>query len=133
MTTSDIANMIFTAVAGIGGFAIKSIYTAITSLQQEVVQLQINASKTEQIEKDISISRTSISSIGKRVGDLESDIKVAESNHLQTMEILREVRDNERQQSQVFSDLYATISAMQTTMALIKQSLDVIQAQKERN
>ena len=65
----------------------------------------------------LRLTRDSISSLGKRLGDLEQARAVTDSRHEAVVDMLKDMRESEKATAGVIADVYAMMNEIKVEMA----------------
>ncbi len=107
-----------TAVTG-GGWLLRTSFTATRKLEARMQNLEYTA--IEQIN-----IKTSIANFGSRIGDLESEHKVIESNFAQITIALEEQRQDRKDNNAVSAEIFSALNGLKTSMAVMEARLESI-------
>ena len=115
--------LILSTIFTIIGVVIKLIYNYLHKLDKKNEDLDKKTSELEFQIRDIQNVKGSISNIGQRTGNLESDFKVLESNQQTIMDHLTDLKSDKKESGQLMSEMMNSINSLKTSIAVILEKL----------
>jgi hypothetical protein len=111
--------MVKYAIAAVFGgllWALKQVYTSQKNTDHRLTALEV-------VMNDVAGLKQSVSSIGQRVGNLESFDQVIENNHKQLVAAMEELKSDRKELAAMMADIFNSVNTIKTDVAVMKERI----------